>query len=73
MKTTTLRVKKRTYSMDDKDGKDPRVCGAGAGQEDRDGPTSCGTRRNKWWIGGGKGKFIEGGNSFLLGHSYNLL
>lgn len=56
MKTTTLRVKKHTYSMDDKDGKDPRVCGAGAGQEDRDCPTSCGTRRNKWWIEGGKGQ-----------------
>lgn len=29
MKTTICREKRLTYSKDDKDGKDPRVCGAG--------------------------------------------
>lgn len=29
MKTTVFREKRLTYSKDDKDGKDPRVCGAG--------------------------------------------
>lgn len=56
--------------MDDKDGKDQRVHGAG-----RQGLSHIMQDQEKHVMDweGGRGKFISVGNSFLLGYSYSLL
>jgi hypothetical protein len=61
---TIFREKKHTYSVDDKDGKDPRVCGTGRQEvphiTQEKGETNGG-------LGGGEGKVIKWRISFCGG------